>query len=88
MKNDVLSFGTINFGVRSYFAVKGGFQTVRKMGSRSFYKNVTDDFVIQKNEILAINKEEKQFNAGNSSIKVLQSHFETNIIECLNKVKQ
>ena len=39
---DILDFGTPKFGVRSYLAIKGGFQTDKIFGSRSFYKNITE----------------------------------------------
>ncbi|ARV07459.1 allophanate hydrolase [Polaribacter sp. SA4-10] len=81
-KNDVLSFGKINFGVRTYVAVFGGFQTEKILGSRSFYKNITTNSVIEKHIVLPINKTEEHFDATNSSMKILKSHFETNDIEC------
>ncbi|WP_405608084.1 biotin-dependent carboxyltransferase family protein [Polaribacter sp. Asnod1-A03] len=81
-KNDILSFGKINFGVRCYLAVKGGFKTDTRLESRSFYQNITEDHIIRKNEILPINKIENQLKSTNTSIKVLKSHFETKEIKC------
>lgn len=40
-KGDQLEFGTRNFGVRTYLAVKNGFQTEKMLGSRSFYDGIT-----------------------------------------------
>jgi len=41
-EGDVLSFGKLINGFRSYLAVKGGFLTEVKLRSRSFYKPITD----------------------------------------------
>ena len=81
-ENDVLSFGKINFGVRCYLAIKGGFQIKKVLGSRSFYQNITDDFIIRKNDILSIKETKNQFESANTSIKTIKHHFENNQIEC------
>ncbi|MFK8059946.1 MAG: biotin-dependent carboxyltransferase family protein [Polaribacter sp.] len=81
-KNDILSFGKIKFGVRSYLAIKSGFQTEKVLGSSSFYQNITKNSVIQKNAVLSIQKIEKYAESTNTSIKILKSHFETKEIEC------
>ena len=41
-EGDILSFGKLINGFRSYLAVKGGFLTEQKLKSRSFYKPITD----------------------------------------------
>lgn len=41
-EGDILSFGRLINGFRSYLAVKGGFLTESKLKSRSFYKPITD----------------------------------------------
>jgi len=38
---DMLSFGRLEKGFRSYLGVKGGFTTKEMLGSRSFYKPIT-----------------------------------------------
>jgi allophanate hydrolase subunit 2 len=55
-KNDVLSFGKMMYGVRTYLAVKDGFQSEIILNSRSFYQNITNDFIIRKNEMLPISR--------------------------------
>ena len=40
-QGDIIDFGPPQFGVRSYIAVTGGFQTEVVFGSRSFYKEIT-----------------------------------------------
>jgi biotin-dependent carboxylase-like uncharacterized protein len=81
-KNDVLSFGKVNFGVRCYLAVKGGFLSKKVLKSRSFYQNITENYIIQKNDILSIKKKEKHSESTNTSIKVQTSHFNTKQIDC------
>ena len=51
-KGDVLSFGKIKYGIRSYIGIKGGFLTTDVMGSRSMCLNVTNSFRIKKGEFL------------------------------------
>lgn len=82
LKNDVLSFGKINFGVRSYLAVKGGFLTNQFLKSRSFYKNITESIVVKKNDLLPITAIKEDFESTNTSLKVLKSHFDSRVIEC------
>ncbi|WP_299060212.1 biotin-dependent carboxyltransferase family protein [uncultured Polaribacter sp.] len=82
LKNDILTFGKIHFGVRCYLAVKDGFQSEKILKSRSFYQNITDTSVIQKNSFLSINKIDATLKSTNTYIKVLKSHFETNQIRC------
>ena len=45
-------------------------------------QNVTDDFVIQKNEILPIDEITHKLVSSNTSVKVLKSHFNTKHIQC------
>lgn len=46
-EGDILSFGKLINGFRSYLAVKGGFLTELKLMSRSFYKPITDQNCIK-----------------------------------------
>ncbi len=39
---DVLSYGKLGNGFRSYLAVKGGFKTTKVLDSRSFFKSLTN----------------------------------------------
>jgi len=81
-KNDILSFGKVNYGVRCYLAVTGGIQSEKVLKSSSFYKGITEDFVIKKNTIFSIKEIEKEHVTTNASIKILKSHFETKTIKC------
>ena len=53
-EGDVLSFGRLNFGFRSYLAVSGGFKTEQVMNSRSLYQGVTLQSAIAKGDELPI----------------------------------
>ena len=81
-KNDVLSFGRVNFGVRCYLAVKGGFLTQEILKSKSFYKNVTDQFLIKNEDLLPISILKRVLESSNTSIKIDKNHFESREIEC------
>ena len=78
-KGDVLSFGRLNHGVRCYLAVLDGFQTPLVMKSRSMYKNVTDSFVLNKNDVLPIKKISKELDFN--PIEFNNDYFETEVIE-------
>ena len=81
-KDDILSFGKINYGIRGYLAIKGGFFTPKILGSRSQYQNITSNSRIHKNDILEIKKASKTLKASNTSIKIDKSHFTSDEIEC------
>jgi biotin-dependent carboxylase-like uncharacterized protein len=81
-KNDVLSFGRVNLGFRTYLAVKGGFLTPYKLGSRSFYPNVTKDFLIRKGDVLDVFPFNVALNTSNTSIKMNKNHFKSREITC------
>lgn len=81
-KNDILSFGKIHFGVRTYLAVKGGFLSEKKLESSSFFKNITSDFIIKKNDELLFGHYNDGFTSSKSSIKMDENHFNSKEIEC------
>ena len=69
--NDILTFGKLQSGIRTYLAVSGGFLSKSVMKSRSMYKNVTQEFVIKKNTILSIVQKYKKPEITHSSVKSL-----------------
>ncbi len=81
-KNDVLSFGKIKFGVRCYLAINEGFLTGEVLKSRSFYKNITSQFLIKKDDVLPISTFKVNLKTSNTSIKPKKFHFESEEIEC------
>ncbi len=80
-KGSVLSFGKRNFGVRTYIAVKGGFLTETVLGSRGFYKGITNRHVFKKGVIIPINKEQKKIKETRSKVKFNKDYIRTNNIE-------
>lgn len=81
-KNDILSFGKVNYGVRCYLAVKGGFLSEKKLRSSSFYQNITNSNRIQKGDVLSFSNFKVKFTTANTSIKTNQNHFNDSKIEC------
>ena len=55
--NDILSFGVLKSGLRSYIAVLGGFKSEKVFGSRSMFKNLTRPVKLAKNDVLNFNKD-------------------------------
>jgi biotin-dependent carboxylase-like uncharacterized protein len=81
-KNDILSFGKVNFGVRCYLAVKGGIQSDIKLGSRSSFKNITRNFLLKSGDYLPISNLKVDLGTASSQVKVNKNHFESKIMEC------
>jgi len=82
LKNDVLSFGKVNYGARSYLAISGGIQSEVQLKSKSFYKGITTDFVLKKGMILPILERIKEGAIANASIKTDSSYFKSKEIKC------
>lgn len=80
-QNDMLSFGRLRHGMRSYMAVLGGFKTEMVYGSKSMYKGITGQFRIAKNDRLAISESKKVSNKKNAKIKGMNTYLESNIIK-------
>ena len=78
---DILSFGKLKFGFRSYLAVSGGFMTESVMNSRSMYENVTHNSKLSKGDQLEISGIDKSLTQLNASIKIKPLHFIKNTIE-------
>jgi len=80
-KGDILTFDKPIYGVRSYLAVTGGFQTKTILNSRSFFKGITNEYVLKKNDILPIKITISDIVKPFSSIKINTQHFVETIIE-------
>ncbi|PQB07983.1 allophanate hydrolase [Polaribacter filamentus] len=81
-KNDILSFGKVNFGVRCYAAVKGGILSDIKLGSRSLFKNITSNFLLKSGDYLPISNLKIDLETSRTLVKVNKNHFESKVIEC------
>jgi len=79
--NDVISFGKLYSGFRSYLAVKDGFQSEIKLNSRSMYKNVTSKYKIELNDVLQINEILSIESSKYASLKFNTILFDINYLE-------
>ncbi|WP_405564999.1 biotin-dependent carboxyltransferase family protein [Polaribacter sp. Asnod6-C07] len=80
--NDILSFSKINYGIRCYLAVKDGFLSEEKLNSRSFYPNITKDFLLRKGDSIPYKEVDNGIETSKASIKINRNHFMTKVIEC------
>lgn len=67
---DILDFGKLKTGLRSYLAVKGGLKTDLILGSRSFYYPVTEQTALQKGNNIAINTYKSENSKSNTFSKL------------------
>ncbi len=79
--SDVLNFGKLKYGNRSYLGIKGGFLTDNKLNSYSFYKGITENEYVKKGDRLKIEKYNIEHDITSSKLKVRESHFNTSKIE-------
>ncbi len=80
-KGDTITFDKSIYGVRSYLAVKGGFQTEIILNSRSSYKGITNEYILKKKDILPIKTINSEMIKSFSSVKINKQHFITTTIE-------
>ncbi len=78
-KGDILSFGKLKDGFRSYLAVKGGFQTEKVLGSRSQYFPVTKKKRIKDGDEIPY-EETSSYKPLISEVKI-EDHFLTDELE-------
>lgn len=76
---DILSYGRMDRGFRSYLAIKDGFKTKTVLGSRSFYKPITSENRLKDGDIISFDYN-KLFKPMISEIKV-DSFLKDTIIE-------
>ena len=78
---DILSFGKLELGFRSYLAVSGGFKAEEVMNSRSMYVNITSKITINNGDVLQIATPSNMLEQTHSTVKVNANHFLTKNIE-------
>lgn len=81
-ENDVLSFGNVNYGVRCYLAVKGGFLSENILNSRSFYQPITKSNLVKKNDLLSFKEHSTLISSTKTIVKIDQNHFNDSQIDC------
>ncbi|WP_417860484.1 biotin-dependent carboxyltransferase family protein [Winogradskyella sediminis] len=67
--NDMLTFGKLTNGFRTYLAVKGGVLSEMVLGSRSKLKGITDNFRIQKGDYLEMSNASNVIIPKNAKLK-------------------
>jgi len=77
----ILTFSKPNYGFRCYLAVAGGFLNKRVLGSRSYFKQVTKNYMLQKNDELLYREANDNVKSSLSKVKVVGSHFSTNSLD-------
>ncbi|WP_157717183.1 biotin-dependent carboxyltransferase family protein [Formosa sp. Hel1_31_208] len=78
---DVLHFGTLIYGCRSYLSVFGGFQTKLVLASRSWYKQVTTSDILKKGDLVPITEKAADKTTAFATVKINKNHFETQFID-------
>mgnify|MGYP001437196455 CR=1 FL=1 len=80
-KGDLLKFGKLKYGLRSYLSVSGGFLSDKIMNSRSMHSSITKSNRITNGESLKIKKSKQIKNIRTKiNLNYLQ-HFKNNTIE-------
>lgn len=80
-ENDILSFGRVTEGFRTYLSVKNGFQSHTVMESHSQYSSITALSVINNGNTLSYNSIDNEFNEPNASVKYDDSILSSKIID-------
>ncbi|MBJ2173038.1 biotin-dependent carboxyltransferase family protein [Aureibaculum sp. A20] len=74
-KKDILTFDKPSYGARVYLAVKGGIQTNKVLGSRSFYRGITQQALLKKEDVLPIENLKNAKEQRNASVKIDRDHI-------------
>lgn len=80
-KGDILSFGKLDFGCRTYIAVSGGFQSEIVMNSRSMYPNITSKMRVETNDVLKVIITSKSVAKSNAVIKLKENVFKNSTLK-------
>ncbi len=80
-KGDVLSFGEPKYGLRCYLAVKGGICIKKVLGSRSYYRGITEAFRLLKGDLLPHEPLGLQYRPQYGSLKISEDHFRSPVME-------
>lgn len=78
---DILSFGKRKSGLRSYLAIKDGFQSPEVLGSRSWLNAITGKTRLQKEDVLGYQASEAMRNSSHAAIQVDTDYLESKEIE-------
>lgn len=82
-KGDILKFGKLKYGFRSYLGVRGGFMTEIIMGSRSMFSNITKSNRLEAGDSLKIKRLVKTKTKEHFVNDDFLGHIKNNVIEVL-----
>ena len=77
---DVLSFGELISGLRSYLAVHGGLDSEFVLNSKSYYEDITSQWFLKKNDILSFKSGINEIENHESNIKNRSPFYETDTL--------
>jgi biotin-dependent carboxylase-like uncharacterized protein len=95
--NDILSFGKLKFGIRTYLAVKGGILSEKVLQSRSMYNLITPKNRVADDDRFNYACYERNYIQSNAKVKYDSALIKDNILEAYkgpeydllsNKIKQ
>lgn len=78
---DVLSIGQMTKGFRSYFAIKGGFKSVRVLGSSSQFYPITETQRIIKGDTIPYKTFREDYHLPNATVKFKDQYLEEPILD-------
>jgi len=78
---DILSFGELKRGLRSYLAVHGGLDSEIVLNSKSFYEDITSKYCLKKNDVVSYKSGVKDIENHESNIKIMSQFYETDNLE-------
>ena len=81
--NDILSFGMLTKGCRSYVAVKGGIISDMYFGSKSMFNNISESTHLSEGEVLNYTEDNDLFNMSNAHVKYDNTLFNSNCLEVI-----
>ena len=81
--NDILSFGMLTKGCRSYVAVKGGIISDMYVGSKSMFNNISESTHLSEGEVLNYMEDNDLFNMSNAHVKYDNTLFNSNCLEVI-----
>ena len=79
-KGDILSFGKLELGCRTYLAISGGFICESILKSASWYEGITNQFRLQKGDELFFNSNSTSESITNSGIKIKTDYLKEQVV--------
>ncbi|MGC1473147.1 MAG: biotin-dependent carboxyltransferase family protein [Psychroserpens sp.] len=80
---DILSFGRLELGCRTYIAIAGGFRSELIMGSRSMYQDLTNDHKLKTGDRIPVSEEKIAIPSSFASVKTKNNYFKTKQIQVI-----